>query len=46
VPALGLDWNDVLQGTAGAPWLWWAVALVVMVALLLVAMKALGLFPE
>jgi hypothetical protein len=41
-----VSWSDVVQGTASAPWLWWAVALVAIVALLLLAMKVLGLFPE
>lgn len=44
--ALALDWGDVVHGTAGAPWVWWAVSLVVILALLLGAMKLLGLFPE
>lgn len=44
--ALALDWGDVLHGTVGAPWLWWAVALLVILLLLLGAMKLLGLFPE
>lgn len=38
--------DDVLSGTANAPWLWWVVALVVILGLLLLGMKLLGLFPE
>lgn len=42
-----MGWTDVvLEGTQGAPWLWWAVALVVLIALLLLGLKALGLLPE
>lgn len=42
-----MGWADVvLEGTRSAPWLWWALALVVLVALLLLGMKALGLFPK
>lgn len=44
--ALALDWGDVVHGTAGAPWVWWAVSLVVILLVLLAAMKMLGLFPE
>ena len=43
---LGSWWSDVLQGTDGAPWLWWLAALVVIVGLLLLGMRMLGLFPE
>lgn len=39
-------WGDVLDGTQGAPWLWWLAALVVLLALLLLGIKALGLWPE
>lgn len=38
--------DDVLAGTGGAPWLWWAVALVVIVGLLVLGLKLLGLFPD
>lgn len=38
--------DDVLAGTADAPWLWWAAALVVILGLLVLGMKLLGLFPE
>ncbi|HET6405970.1 MAG TPA: hypothetical protein VFH78_15105 [Candidatus Thermoplasmatota archaeon] len=38
--------QEVLQGTASAPWLWWAVTLVVLLLLLLGGLKLLGLFPE
>lgn len=41
-----MEWSDYVGGVADAPWLWWAVALIVLVALLLGAMKLLGLFPE
>jgi hypothetical protein len=44
--ALALDWGDVVHGTAGAPWLWWAASLVVIVLILLGALKLMGLFPE
>jgi len=40
------SWLDNFTGAAGAPWLWWAAALVVLLALLLLGMKALGLFPR
>ena len=46
MPALAFSWGDVVHGTAGAPWLWWAVALVVLVLVLLGGMKLLGLWPE
>lgn len=39
-------WDDVLHGTAGAPWVWWLVALVVLVVLLAGAMKLFGLWPD
>ena len=39
-----MAWLDLFSG--GAPWLWWGVALVVIVGLLLLGMKVLGLFPE
>jgi len=45
VPRVGF-FQDVLEGTAAAPWLWWAVALVAILALLLLGMKLLGLFPD
>ena len=38
--------EDVLSGTATAPWLWWAAALVVIVVLLVLGMRLLGLFPD
>lgn len=42
-----MAWSDVvLEGARSAPWLWWALALIVLVALLLLGMKMLGLFPE
>ncbi|HEX2021442.1 MAG TPA: hypothetical protein VHH36_01920 [Candidatus Thermoplasmatota archaeon] len=43
---VAFSWSDVLDGTQGAPWLWWLVALVVIVAVLLLGMKLFGLFPE
>lgn len=46
VHALALDWGDVVHGTAGAPWVWWAVSLVVILLILLGALKLLGLFPD
>lgn len=46
VDAAAFSWSDVLDGTQAAPWIWWAVALVVLLALLLAGMKALGLFPD
>lgn len=44
--ALAFSFRDVVEGTAGAPWLWWVVALVVILVLLLGAMKMMGLFPD
>lgn len=44
-PSVGF-FDDVLAGTANAPWLWWALALVVIVILLLVGMRLLGILPE
>lgn len=44
--ALAFTWQDVVDGTQGAPWVWWALALVVMLVLLLLGMRLLGLFPE
>lgn len=38
--------QDILEGTANAPWIWWAAALVLILALLLLGMKLLGLFPD
>jgi len=38
--------QDVLDGTANAPWLWWAAALVVIVVLLILGLRLLGVFPE
>jgi hypothetical protein len=43
---VAFTWSDVLDGTQGAPWLWWVAALLVLVALLLSAMKVMGLFPK
>lgn len=43
---VAFSWSDVLEGTQGAPWLWWAAALVVLLALLILGMRLLGLFPE
>ena len=40
------DWGDVVHGTSGAPWIWWAVALVVLLLVLLGLMKLVGLWPE
>lgn len=39
-------WTDIFTGTQAAPWLWWAIALVLILLLLLGGMKLLGLFPE
>jgi hypothetical protein len=44
--ALALDWADYVGGVADAPAVWWALALIVLVALLLVALKLLGLLPD
>lgn len=44
--ALAIDWVDYLGGAANAPWVWWAVALLVLLGILLGAMKLLGLFPD
>lgn len=44
-PEVGLA-EDVLTGTAGAPWVWWVAALVVLVGLLVLGLKLLGLFPD
>lgn len=42
-----VGWADtILENTGGAPWLWWAVTLVVLVALLVLGLKFLGLFPR
>jgi hypothetical protein len=41
-----MSWLDQFAGSQAAPWVWWAAALVVLVALLLLGMKALGLFPR
>lgn len=38
--------QDVLEGTASAPWLWWALALIGLLALILLGMKLLGAFPD
>lgn len=43
---LAIDWADYLGGAVNAPWLWWAVALVVLLGLLLGALKLMGLFPD
>lgn len=43
---LAFSWNDLFLGTEGAPWLWWLLALVVLLAGLLAGMRMLGLFPE
>jgi hypothetical protein len=40
------SWLDQFTGAGAAPWLWWAAALVVLLALLLLGMKALGLLPR
>jgi hypothetical protein len=45
VPVLA-SWLDTFNGTQAAPWIWWGLALVVMIALLLGGLKLLGLFPE
>lgn len=39
-------WSDVLGGTSGAPWVWWAVALVVLLGLLFGLLKVMGLWPD
>lgn len=42
-----VSWADVvLEGARAAPWLWWGLALVVLIVLLLLGMRLLGLFPE
>lgn len=41
-----MAWTDIFTGTQAAPWLWWAMALVLIILLLLGGMKLLGLFPE
>jgi len=38
--------QDVLEGTANAPWLWWAATLVVIVLLLILGLRLLGLLPD
>lgn len=43
---LAFSWGDLFVGTEAAPWLWWAVALVVLLSGLLLGMRALGFFPE
>lgn len=40
------SWSDLFVGTEAAPWVWWALALVVLLAALLLGMRMLGLFPE
>ena len=40
------SWQDVIENTQSAPWAWWVAALIVMLALLLLGMKMLGLWPE
>ena len=44
--SLAFSWQDLFTGTEGAPWLWWGLALVVLVLALLLGMRMLGLFPE
>ncbi|HUR69252.1 MAG TPA: hypothetical protein VM370_08395 [Candidatus Thermoplasmatota archaeon] len=45
--ASSVGWVDaILGGTGGAPWLWWLVALVVIIGLLLLGMRMLGLLPK
>ena len=44
-PPMGF-FQEVLDGTAAAPWVWWLVALVVLLGLLLGGLKLLGLLPE
>lgn len=41
-----VTWTDYLGGAQAAPWLWWAFALVVLLALLVGMLKLMGLFPE
>ena len=43
---LAASWSDLFTGTEAAPWIWWALALVVLVVGLLLGMRMLGLFPE
>jgi len=38
--------QDVINATQGAPWLWWAAALLVLVVAFLLIMKAFGLLPD
>lgn len=38
--------EDVLAGTANAPWLWWAAALILILLLLILGMRLLGLMPD
>lgn len=40
------SWLDLFSGTQAAPWLWWGLALVVLLILLLLGLKMLGLLPE
>jgi len=40
------SWLDNFTGASGAPWIWWAAALVIVLFLLLLGMKALGLLPR
>jgi heme exporter protein D len=46
VPLTLASWSDLFQGTEAAPWLWWAVALVLLLGGLVLGMRLLGLFPE
>ena len=41
-----MAWTDLFAGTEAAPWLWWGAALVVILLLLALGLKALGLWPE
>ena len=45
-PAVAFTWSDLFQGTEAAPFVWWAVALVVLLGGLLLGMRMLGLFPD
>ena len=46
VLSLAFSWSDLFAGTEGAPWLWWALALVLLLGGLLAGMRMLGLLPE
>lgn len=46
MPLTLASWTDLFQGTEAAPWVWWAVALVLLLGGLLLGLRMLGLFPE